>query len=180
MIPDTLIYELRISRKNLCFYVARYAKTLEWNDANKDELARIVLFRKLRINYWDIKHLRNGSWSIAEVLQAHSNVKKYLTDSDLAYLQAQQWAAIRYVDCVKLIENNNLSTPKQDVLFWGRLAEEKIFAVILGIAIAGINFTFQRRWEDCFMAIVYYLPLVLVYLAMYAIIDYIVWKKRSK
>lgn len=175
-----LAEELKISRRNLKYYVARYAKKLNWDGGDEDDLARIVLFRKLGFSSIWIKSLRSGKSQICEALDSCPRVVRHLNASVLVQLRTQQWTSLSFADCVALINSSALPTPKRDVLFLGRLLEPIVLGVVLGIVISGASFAIQHRWEDCRTVFVHHMPLVLVYLAAYVVRDEIVWRKRSR
>lgn len=127
--------KLSISPANLRYYVGRFASDDGWKAGNGDELARTVLMRKLGFSNAWLEQLREERVTLAEAVDGCARVRRRLPETEKAALRTLTWRGLSLEDCAAMIRRLGLPTPRQDVMFWGRmpaLPELAAVAVLFG------------------------------------------------
>ncbi len=127
--------KLSISPANLRYYVGRFASDDSWKAGNGDELARIVLMRKLGFSNAWLEQLREERVTLAEAVDGCGRVRRCLPETEKAALRARTWRGLLLEDCAAMIRRLVLPMPRRNVMFWGRmpaLPELAAAAVLFG------------------------------------------------
>ncbi len=168
---NKVLSDLRINKKNLRYYMTKYANSLDFSSTDLDDVARIVLFRKLGLSTNYVNLLRKKKVTLGELLG--NNVLQYAE-----HLRTYEYEELTYSICKEMIGDIPRDVPIWDTPLLGILTGRLFVSAIIGIALGVLSLALQCQWDSCIDRICRYSILLLWYVIFSTFIDDYIWRKR--
>lgn len=168
---NRVLSDLRINKKNLKYYMTKYANSLDFSSTDLDDVARIVLFRKIGLSTDYINKLRKKKVTLGELLG--NNMLQYPDN-----LRNVQYEELTYRICKEMMGDIPRDVPIWDTPLLGILTGRLFIAAIIGIALGVLSLALQSQWDSCLDRIYRYSILLLWYVIFSTFIDDYIWRKR--